>query len=59
MVPTYSSIRPGWGEMPVIIQSISWFGPATNPSRDMVKCQSTLPFAVCGSMSFTAVSSAG
>ena len=32
--------------MPVIIQSISWFGPAHDPSRDIVKCQSTLALAV-------------
>jgi hypothetical protein len=45
--------------MPVIIQSMSWSGPATNPSRLMVKCQSTLPSAVCGAMSFIVVSSTG
>ena len=38
--------RPGRCVIPVI-QSIVWFGPATNPSSDMVKCQSTLPAAVC------------
>ncbi|CAN5590311.1 hypothetical protein BH10ACT8_BH10ACT8_10830 [soil metagenome] len=41
---------PGRSEDPVI-RSSSWFGPATNPSRDIVKCQSTLPAAVCGRVS--------
>jgi hypothetical protein len=49
VVSTYSSIRPGRNENPVI-QSISWFGPATNPSSDIVKCQSTFPPAACGSV---------
>jgi hypothetical protein len=44
----YSSSTPGLPEIPDI-QSISWFGPATKPSSDIVKCQSTLPAAVCGS----------
>jgi hypothetical protein len=43
-------VRPGRNEIPVI-QSIPWFGPATNPSSDIVKCQSTLPAAVCRSVS--------
>jgi hypothetical protein len=34
-----------------VIQSIAWFRPATNPSSDIVECQSTLPPAVCGSVS--------
>jgi hypothetical protein len=38
----YSSIRPGRMVNPVI-QPISWFGAATNPSRDIVKLQSTFP----------------
>src|SRR5438067_7560200 len=50
VVSTYSSTRPGRNEIPVI-HSISWFGPATNPSNDIVKCQSTFPPAVCGSVS--------
>ena len=36
VVVTYSWCRPGRTETPVI-QSISWFGPATNPSRDIAK----------------------
>src|SRR5205823_12016469 len=46
----YSSIRPGLVVNPVI-QPISWFGPATNPSRDIVKVQSTFPGAVFDSTS--------
>src|SRR5215213_11638074 len=50
VVSTYSSARPGRNEMPVI-QPISWLGAATNPSSDIVKCQSTFPPAVCGRVS--------
>jgi hypothetical protein len=50
VVVAYSSTRPGRCEVPAI-QSIPWPGPATNPSRDIVKCQSTLPSAVCRSVS--------
>jgi hypothetical protein len=50
VVSMYSSIRPGRTVKPVI-QSIAWSGPATNPSRDIVKPQCTFPVAVCGSVS--------
>src|SRR5437764_815045 len=46
----YSACRPGRTEKPVI-QSISWFGPATKPSNDIRKCQSTFASAVCLSVS--------
>ena len=52
VVATYSSLRPG--RATPVIQSIAWSGPATNPSSDIVKCQSTLPPAVCGRVSPTA-----
>ncbi len=52
VVSAYSSTRPARNENPVI-QSIAWFGPATYPSSDIVKCQSTLPPAVCRSVSAT------
>jgi len=45
VLSTYSSIRPAPCVNPVI-QSISWLGPATNPSNDIMKCQSTFPLAV-------------
>src|SRR5215467_570398 len=50
VVSTYSPISPGRSENPVI-QSMAWFGPATKPSSDIVKCQSTFPAAVCRSVS--------
>jgi hypothetical protein len=51
VVATYSSTRPGRNDTPVAIQSIAWPGPATKPSSDIAKCQSTFPPAVCGAVS--------
>ena len=50
VVSTYSPINPGRSETPVI-QSMRWSGPATNPSRDIAKWNSTFPSAVCGVVS--------
>ncbi len=47
VVVTYSWIKPGRKSKPVS-QLMSWSGPATKPSRDIVKCQSTFPEAVWG-----------
>src|SRR5215469_13443766 len=56
VVSTYSPTSPRRSENPVI-QSIAWFGPATKPSSDIVKCQSTFPAAVCRSVSHIGASS--
>ncbi|AGM05731.1 hypothetical protein AORI_3146 [Amycolatopsis keratiniphila] len=48
MVAAYSPTRSGRNVVPVI-QSMPWPGPATKPSSDIVKCQSTFPSAVWGS----------
>src|SRR2546429_5472573 len=53
MAPVVSmdaSCGPGRTETPAI-QSISWSGPATNPSRYIAKWKSAFPSAVCGSVS--------
>lgn len=55
VVSMYSACRPARKEMPVI-QSMLWFGPATNPSKDIRKCHSTFPPAICGSVSFIVAS---
>src|SRR3954452_12287299 len=56
VVSMYSSTRPGRLVMPAI-QSIEWPGPATKPSSEIRKWRSTLPDAVCGSMSVRVASS--
>ncbi len=58
VVSASSSTSPGRNKVPVI-QSIAWSGPATNPSRDIVKCRSTLPAAVCRSVSAIRLYSTG
>jgi hypothetical protein len=61
-VPTGSTSQDGGRGRGVLVDQagtvgpghpvISWFRPATKPSSDVVNCQSTLPFAVCGVVSF-------
>src|SRR5204863_593187 len=56
VLSTYSWVTPGRVVNPVI-QLMSWLGPATNPSTDIVKLQNTFPPVVCDAAPFIPASS--